>query len=151
MFYARPFSFVFLSSPSFARRVTFFPSCRQIRNKRISRCGYGYFIRSAYHKALHWKNPQLQEKVKKKVIVKEIRFSVTPRQREILTLLSQRQQWTIGEIASLLGVSSAAASKCVDRLERKKLVKRRIDEWDRRNVLVSLTAISQSLLNESSS
>lgn len=94
-------------------------------------------------------NPQLQEKVKKKVIVKEIHVTVTPRQREILTLLSQRQQWTIGEIASLLGVSSAAASKCVDRLERKKLVKRQIDEWDRRNVLVSLTAISHSLLNES--
>ncbi|MGI9060423.1 MAG: MarR family winged helix-turn-helix transcriptional regulator [Ktedonobacteraceae bacterium] len=81
--------------------------------------------------------------------MKEIHVTVTPRQREILTLLSQRQQWTIGEIASLLGVSSAAASKCVDRLERKKLVKRQIDEWDRRNVLVSLTAISHSLLNES--
>ncbi|MEO9058519.1 MAG: MarR family transcriptional regulator [Ktedonobacteraceae bacterium] len=81
--------------------------------------------------------------------MKEIHVTVTPRQREILTLLSQRQQWTIGEIASLLSVSSAAASKCVDRLERKKLVKRQIDEWDRRNVLVSLTAISHSLLNES--
>lgn len=94
-------------------------------------------------------NPQSQEKVKKKVLVKEIRFAVTPRQREILTLLSQRQQWTIGEIAALLGVRSAAASKSVARLERKKLVKRQVDEWDRRNVLVSLTAISRSLLDES--
>lgn len=131
--------------------MTFFSLCRQIRNKRISRCGYGYFVLFVREKTPPLENQQLQEKVKKKVIVKEIHVTVTPRQREILILLSQRQQWTIGEIAALLGVSSAAASKCVDRLERKKLVKRQVDEWDRRNVLVSLTAVSHSLLNGPSS
>lgn len=93
-------------------------------------------------------NEQLQEKVKKIVSVNKTRFSITLRQREILTLLSQRQQWTVGEIAALLSVSSAAATKNVNRLERKQLVKRKVDEFDRRYVLVSLTVDGHSVVNE---
>ncbi len=90
----------------------------------------------------------LQEKVKISVIVNKARFSVTQRQREILTLLARREQWTVGEVASLLGVSSAAATKNVTRLERKRLVKRTVDEFDRRGILVSLTTDGRSVLDE---
>lgn len=66
-------------------------------------------------------------------------FHVTPRQLEVLTCLSRREYWSVGEIASVLGVSSAAATKAIARLERKGLVKRAENMMDRRCVDVSLT------------
>ena len=75
--------------------------------------------------------------------------SVTLRQREVLTLLLQRRL-SIGELASLLGVSYVAAIKIVNRLEQKHLVKRVGDEWDRRRVFVNLTSAGWSMLNEES-
>lgn len=65
--------------------------------------------------------------------------SVTPRQLEVLTFLAGRDRWFVGEIASTLKVSSAAATKAIARLERKGLVVRAIDMMDRRCVNVSLT------------
>ena len=82
------------------------------------------------------------------MIVNKPRFSVTLRQREILTLLSQRRVWTVGEIAILLSVSSVAATKNVNRLERKQLVKRKVDDVDRRYIQVSLTEDDFSVVNE---
>jgi DNA-binding MarR family transcriptional regulator len=72
---------------------------------------------------------------------------VTRRQREVLTLVSQRRRVCIGEIASLIGVSYVAVIKIVNRLERKQLVKRVPDEWDRRRVFVTLTSAGWSILN----
>ncbi len=54
-------------------------------------------------------------------------------------LLSNSDRWSVGQIASALGVSSAAATKAVVRLERKGLVKRSENTIDRRRVDVSLT------------
>lgn len=82
--------------------------------------------------------------------VEKKRVKVSMHQREILLLLSQHNQVTIGELASLLGVNSAAATKNVQRLEQKQLVKRLVDEWDRRRVLISLTNDGQSVLRASS-
>ncbi|GAC1378320.1 MAG: hypothetical protein NVSMB33_02260 [Ktedonobacteraceae bacterium] len=65
--------------------------------------------------------------------------SITPRQLEVLTFLSRREHWSVGEVASALKVSSAAATKAIARLERKGLVTRAIDMMDRRCVNVSLT------------
>ncbi len=73
---------------------------------------------------------------------------VTPHQREILRLLAQRKQVTIGELASLLGVSSVAATKKVNRLEWQELVRRKADEWDRRRTLLILTEVGQSIVHE---
>ena len=70
------------------------------------------------------------------------------RQREVLTLVSQRHQVSIGELATLLGVSYVAVIKIVNRLERKQLVERVPDEWDRRRVFVNLTSAGWSILNE---
>lgn len=65
--------------------------------------------------------------------------SITARQLEVLTFLAGRESWLVGEIASALQVSSAAATKAVARLERKGLVTRAVDLMDRRCVNVSLT------------
>lgn len=65
--------------------------------------------------------------------------NITPRQLEVLRYLSGRERWSVGEIASVLGVSSAAATKAVARLERKGLVRRAENMMDRRCVDVSLT------------
>jgi DNA-binding MarR family transcriptional regulator len=80
--------------------------------------------------------------------VKEQRVIVTLRQREVLAFLARRHQVTVGEIASHFGVSSAAATKNVQRLEQKKLVRRVVDEWDRRRILVSLTSAGRSVFQE---
>lgn len=65
--------------------------------------------------------------------------SVTPRQIEVLTFLSKREHLSVGEVATALGVSSAAATKAIARLERKGLVTRSVDMMDRRCVNVRIT------------
>lgn len=65
--------------------------------------------------------------------------SITPRQLEVLAFLARREHWSVGEVASALGVSSAAATKAIARLERKSLVTRTVDMMDRRCVNVRLT------------
>jgi DNA-binding MarR family transcriptional regulator len=65
--------------------------------------------------------------------------SITPRQLEVLTFLARREHWSVGEVASALKVSSAAATKAIVRLERKGLVTRAVDMMDRRCVNVSVT------------
>jgi predicted ArsR family transcriptional regulator len=69
---------------------------------------------------------------------------LTPRQREVLTLLARRQRWSVGEIAAALGVSSPAATKAVVRLESKGFVIRSENEMDRRRVDVRLTRAASS-------
>lgn len=64
---------------------------------------------------------------------------ITPRQLEVLTFLTRREHWSVGEVASALKVSSAAATKAIARLERKGLVTRAVDLMDRRCVNVSVT------------
>jgi DNA-binding MarR family transcriptional regulator len=71
--------------------------------------------------------------------LRRISSSITPRQLEVLGFLARREQWSVGEVASVLGVSSAAATKAVARLERKGLVSRTVDVMDRRCVNVRLT------------
>jgi len=65
--------------------------------------------------------------------------TLTPRQREVLTLLSRREHWSVGGLAAALCVSSAAATKAIARLQRKGLVRRSENALDRRSVDVSLT------------
>jgi DNA-binding MarR family transcriptional regulator len=65
--------------------------------------------------------------------------SITSRQLEVLAFLARREHWLVGEVASALGVSSAAATKAIARLERKGLVTRSVDMMDRRCVNVRIT------------
>jgi DNA-binding MarR family transcriptional regulator len=66
----------------------------------------------------------------------------------VLTNLSQREQWSIGEVAAALGVSSAAATKAITRLERKGLVSRTVDMIDRRCVNVRVTHAGNDALRQ---
>jgi len=83
-------------------------------------------------------------------IVQGETISVTPRQAEVLTFLATRDHWSVGEVASTLGVSSAAATKAIVRLERKGLVTRSIDMMDRRCVNVRITHVGSDILHHTS-
>jgi DNA-binding MarR family transcriptional regulator len=73
-------------------------------------------------------------------------MEISSRQREFLIVLAQREQWSLGEIATAVGVSHVAVTKIVDRLESKGLVKRDVDYADRRRVLVNLTRAGTTIL-----
>jgi DNA-binding MarR family transcriptional regulator len=77
---------------------------------------------------------------------KEKRVKVTLNQITLLMHLSHHQV-SRGELAALLRRSSAATTKNVQRLEQKRLVKRVVDEWDRRRILVSLTDAGRSVVH----
>ena len=53
-----------------------------------------------------------------------------------LGFLLQKGQMTAGELASLTGLTTGAVTGLIDRFEKKKLVKRRFAEDDRRKVLI---------------
>lgn len=76
-------------------------------------------------------------------------INVTPRQFEVLSFLARREHWSVGDVASELGVSSAAATKAIARLERKGLVIRSENVMDRRCVNVSLTHSGTETLRNS--
>jgi DNA-binding MarR family transcriptional regulator len=74
--------------------------------------------------------------------------NITPRQLEVLANLTRRERWSLGEVASVLGVSSAAATKVIARLERKGLVSRVVDAIDRRCVNIRITRAGNDALKQ---
>lgn len=78
-------------------------------------------------------------------------IKVTPRQFEVLSFLAHRDHWSVGAVATELGVSSAAATKAIARLERKGLVTRSENSMDRRCVNVTLTRTGTEMLQNNSS
>ena len=74
--------------------------------------------------------------------------NITTRQLEVLSYLARREHWSVGEVASALGVSSAAATKAIARLERKGLVTRSIDIMDRRCVNVRITRAGSEAIRQ---
>ncbi|WP_376793813.1 MarR family transcriptional regulator [Thermogemmatispora sp.] len=73
-------------------------------------------------------------------------YAITPRQLEVLTCLAQRDHWSVSEVAALLGVSSAAATKVLARLERKGLITRAANMLDRRCADITITRAARALL-----
>ena len=71
--------------------------------------------------------------------LKSASITITPRQQELLTLLLQDEYCHVGKIACAFHISPAAATKAVDRLERKGLVRRAQNRQDHRRVDVHLT------------
>ena len=71
---------------------------------------------------------------------------VTQSQLKILRLLDLTGAHNIGDVAAFLGVSDAAASKAVDRLVRRKYVRRTEGRADRRSFELSLAAAGRKLL-----
>ncbi len=75
-----------------------------------------------------------------------ITADITMRQWEALRRLSTRKEWSIAEVAEELGISSPAATKFMQRLERKGMVTRTKNKVDLRGILISLTPSGQSIL-----
>ena len=71
---------------------------------------------------------------------------ITKHQYGVLTILSQRNSWAVKEVAEALGISSAAATKCLIRLERKGLLKRSKSTMDQRQLAARVTSSGQQLL-----
>jgi DNA-binding MarR family transcriptional regulator len=71
---------------------------------------------------------------------------VTPSQLKVLKLVARTNARRIGDVADFLAVSNAAASKAVDRLVRRGLLRRTESAADRRAVELSLTPEGRTLL-----
>ena len=73
---------------------------------------------------------------------------VTVAQMKLLKLVAMTAGYTLGDVAAFLDVSNAAASKAVDRLVRRGLLRRCEDPADRRNIHLCLTAAGRRLVTE---
>jgi DNA-binding MarR family transcriptional regulator len=73
---------------------------------------------------------------------------LTPLQLKILRLLHLTDARGVADVAAFLGVSDAAASKSVDRLVRRKYVRRVEARNDRRSSQLSLSPAGQKLLEQ---
>ncbi len=72
---------------------------------------------------------------------------ITYSQIKLLKMVSLTEGYTVSNVAQFLGVSTAAASRAVERLVRRGLVHRAEDAADRRAVRLSLTPKGQSVLD----
>jgi len=72
--------------------------------------------------------------------------SITLSQFRLLLLVALTDAHTINDVGLFLGVSNAAASKAVDKLVRRKLLRRKEGQPDRREICLSLTESSKRLL-----
>jgi DNA-binding MarR family transcriptional regulator len=84
-----------------------------------------------------WMEEELKETTKDRV---------TPSQLRVLKLVARTNARRIGDVADFLAVSNAAASKAVDRLVRRGLVRRAEAAADRRAVELSLTPEGRTIL-----
>ncbi len=73
--------------------------------------------------------------------------SLTLSQFRLLKLVAVTDAHTISDVGMFLGVSNAAASKAVDKLVRRKLLRRKEGQPDRREICLSLTEASKRLLS----
>lgn len=71
---------------------------------------------------------------------------ITFSQFKLLKLVALKGPHTLGDVAAFLGISHAAASKAVDKLVRRKLLRRTEAQPDRRAIELSLTESSRQLL-----
>jgi DNA-binding MarR family transcriptional regulator len=71
---------------------------------------------------------------------------LTATQVTVLKLIHHSGSRTLSELAELLDVSAAAASKSVDRLARRRLLARREAKTDRRHTDLTLTSLGRDVL-----
>lgn len=88
-------------------------------------------------------NDLMQERLHA-IISEQLTFS----QIKLLKLIARSETYNISQVASFLAVSSAAASKAVDRLVRRNLLRRTEAESDRRAVEIALTGEGKRVLGE---
>jgi DNA-binding MarR family transcriptional regulator len=68
------------------------------------------------------------------------RFGLSVTDLKTLDLLQRRDELTAGEIAAHTSLATASVTSLIDRLEKKRLVRRLRDPEDRRRVVVKLTS-----------
>ena len=87
------------------------------------------------------------EEILEKGILKDIAGTqLTLSQFKLLYMVAMTEARTIGDVAVFLGVSNAAASKAVDKLVRRKLLRRAEGKPDRREICLSLTESGRRLI-----
>ncbi|MGA2005091.1 MAG: MarR family transcriptional regulator [Terriglobales bacterium] len=88
----------------------------------------------------------VEEVVEKQILEQSAGKGFTLSQFKLLKMVAMTDAHTISDVALFLGVSNAAASKAVDKLVRRKLLRREEGSPDRREIRVSLTDSSLGLL-----
>lgn len=87
-------------------------------------------------------NKVVEERLLNEVAGREVTLS----QFRLLKMVALTDARTISDVGHFLGVSNAAASKAVDKLVRRKLLRRTEGQPDRREIRISLTEASRRLL-----
>ncbi|MBI2503169.1 MAG: MarR family transcriptional regulator [Candidatus Latescibacteria bacterium] len=89
----------------------------------------------------------VREILEEKYLRQTTTLDVTVPQFNLLKLIAHNGKHQVGELASFLGVSQAAASKNVDKLVRLKLIIREVQQSDRRAASLSLTHKGKSVIH----
>lgn len=88
----------------------------------------------------------VEEVIEKRLLEEVAPTQLTVSQLRLLKLVALTDAHTISDVGLFLGVSNAAASKAVDKLVRRKLLRRKEGRPDRREIRLSLTDSSKRLL-----
>jgi DNA-binding MarR family transcriptional regulator len=88
----------------------------------------------------------VEQIVERKLLEEIAGRHLTLSQFKLLKMVALTEARTISDVALFLGVSNAAASKSVDKLVRRKLLRRAEGQPDRREIRLSLTESSRRLL-----
>lgn len=88
----------------------------------------------------------VEEIVEKQILEESAGKQFTLSQFKLLKMVALTDAHTISDVALFLGVSNAAASKAVDKLVRRKLLRREEGQPDRREICLSLTESSLHML-----
>jgi DNA-binding MarR family transcriptional regulator len=88
----------------------------------------------------------VEDVIEKRLLEQVAGKHLTLSQFRLLKLVAVTDAHTISDVGLFLGVSNAAASKAVDKLVRRKLLRRKEGHPDRREIRLSLTKPSKDLL-----
>jgi len=88
----------------------------------------------------------VEDVVERRILEESAGKQLTLSQFKLLKMVALTEAYTISDVALFLGVSTAAASKAVDKLVRRKLLHRAEGQPDRREIRLSLTEPSLRLL-----
>jgi len=99
------------------------------------------FLSSA--RVLAW---SVREVIERTVLREVAGEGLTFSQLKLLYLVAHTDVLTIGDAAAFMGVSCAAASKAVDKLVRRRLLRRNAPQDNRRTIRLSLTESSRRLM-----
>lgn len=94
----------------------------------------------------HLFSKAVHELLEQKLLDRVTEEQVTASQITLLQLLMESESATVSDVAAFLGVSAAAASKAVDRLERRGLLQRIATASDRRTSDLRLTESGRALV-----